>query len=179
MLPSSQSESGRDGNEVLLSIAQISFITGTLPSDCIVSNPRHSLGGALLLCRDAIGVFYSPSRLNHRTFVGQSSYPSAEMKTVYSIAPAHWSNNLGYSCSYVWSIRRVSFIVLSFLLTILQGIIVCLLEIVCKNTAIWKIIVTFVRALSELALSQFEQLFLVNHIYQPLRSGKMWHKVNF
>ena len=39
-------------------------ITGTLPSDCLLSYPRLSLsGGVLPLCRDAVGVFYCPSQL--------------------------------------------------------------------------------------------------------------------
>ena len=33
------------------------------PSDCLVPYPRHSLGEVLALCRDAVGVFYSPSWL--------------------------------------------------------------------------------------------------------------------
>ena len=40
---------------------------GTSPSDCLVSYPGHSLGGGVLpLCRGAVGVFYSPSRLGKR-----------------------------------------------------------------------------------------------------------------
>ena len=35
------------------------MITGTSPSDCLVSYPRHSLGGILPLCRGAVSVFYS------------------------------------------------------------------------------------------------------------------------
>ena len=59
-----QSEPGSGGNEGVLS-----SITGTSPSDCLVSYPRHSLrdrerwGGVLPLCRDAVSVFYSLSRL--------------------------------------------------------------------------------------------------------------------
>ena len=55
-----QSEPGSDGNEWVLRIPQSSSITGTSSSDC----SGHSLGvGVLPLCREAIGVFYSPSRL--------------------------------------------------------------------------------------------------------------------
>ena len=60
-----QSGSGRDGNEVVLRIPQIPNITGTSPSDCLVSKPGYSLRG---------------------------SYPSAEMQSVYSTAPADWAN---------------------------------------------------------------------------------------
>ena len=56
----SQSGPGSEGNEGILSIPQSSSTTGTPPSDCVVSYPGHSLGG----------------------------YPSAEMQSVYSTAPA-------------------------------------------------------------------------------------------
>ena len=47
-----------------------SSIAGTSPSDCLVSYPGHSLrGGVLPLCREAVGVFYSPSRLGKKTFL--------------------------------------------------------------------------------------------------------------
>ena len=53
---------GSDGNEGMLCILQSSSITGTTPSDCLVSYLGHSLGvGVLLLCRGALGVIYSPS----------------------------------------------------------------------------------------------------------------------
>ena len=48
---------GSDGNEGVL------YITGISPSDCLVSNSGHSLGG----------------------------YPSAEKQLVYSAAPANWA----------------------------------------------------------------------------------------
>ena len=59
----SQSGLGSDGNEGVLHIPQSFSITGTSPSDCLVSYPGHSLVGVLTLCRGAVGVFYSPSRL--------------------------------------------------------------------------------------------------------------------
>ena len=40
-----QSGLGSDGNEGVLCILQSSYITGTSPSDCLVSYPGHSLGG--------------------------------------------------------------------------------------------------------------------------------------
>ena len=40
-----QSGPGSDGKEVALCISQSSGITGTSPSDCLVSYPGHSLGG--------------------------------------------------------------------------------------------------------------------------------------
>ena len=62
---SGQSEPGRDGNEGVLHIPQSSTITGTLTSDCLISYVGHSLGEDLPLCRDAVVVFYSPSRLGN------------------------------------------------------------------------------------------------------------------
>ena len=58
---------GSDGNEGVLHIPQSSSFTGTLPSNCLVSYAGYSLG-RLLLCRDAVGVLYSPSRLGHIWF---------------------------------------------------------------------------------------------------------------
>ena len=57
-----QSGSGSNGNEGVLHIPQSSSITGTSPSYCLVSYSGHS-GGGLPLCRDAVSVLYSPSRL--------------------------------------------------------------------------------------------------------------------
>ena len=54
-----------NGNEGVLSIPQSSSITGTSPSDCLVSYPGHSLG--------------------------RGSYLPAEMQSMYSTAPANWS----------------------------------------------------------------------------------------
>ena len=56
-----------DGNEGVLGIPQSSSIIGTSPSDCFVSYARNSLGGVLPLCREAIGVLYSPSQLGKNT----------------------------------------------------------------------------------------------------------------
>ena len=54
-----------NGNEGVFCIPQSPRITGTSPSDCLVSYPRHSLTGG--------------------------SYPSAEVRSVYSTAPANWA----------------------------------------------------------------------------------------
>ena len=43
-----QSGPGSNGNEGVLRIPQSSSITGTLPSDCLVSYPGHLLGGGLI-----------------------------------------------------------------------------------------------------------------------------------
>ena len=59
-----QSGPGSDGNEGVLCIPQSYCITRALPADCLMSYPGHPLlGGVLSLYRDAVGVFYSPSRL--------------------------------------------------------------------------------------------------------------------
>ena len=60
-----QSGPGRNGNEEVLRISQSSNIAGTSPSDCLISYPGYSLVGVLPLCREAVGVFYSPSRLGN------------------------------------------------------------------------------------------------------------------
>ena len=60
-----QSGPGSDGNEGVLCIPQSSSIIGTLPSDCLVSYPGHSLVGG--------------------------AYPSEEKQSVYSIALVDWA----------------------------------------------------------------------------------------
>ena len=56
---------GANGNEGVLCIPQSSNITGTSPSDCLVSYPGHTLVG---------------------------SYPSEEVQSVYSTTPANWAS---------------------------------------------------------------------------------------
>ena len=56
---------GSNGNEEVLRIPQISSITGTSPSDCLVSYLGHLLG--------------------------EGSYPSAEKQSVNSTAKADWA----------------------------------------------------------------------------------------
>ena len=58
-----QSGSGSRGNKGVVCIPQSSSIDGVSPSDCLVSYPGLSL---------------------------VESYPSAEMHSVYSTAPADW-----------------------------------------------------------------------------------------
>ena len=70
----SQSGPGSHGNEGVLFILQSFIITKTSPSDSLVSYPRHLFGG------------------------GEVSYPSAEMQSVYSAAPADWATDL---CMFV------------------------------------------------------------------------------
>ena len=52
----------------MLHIPRIPSITGTSPSDCLVSYPGHLLrwGGGLPFDRSAVGVFYSPNRLGKK-----------------------------------------------------------------------------------------------------------------
>ena len=52
-----QREPGSNGNEEVHQITQSSSISGASPSDCLVSYPEHTL------YRNAVGVFYCPSRL--------------------------------------------------------------------------------------------------------------------
>ena len=58
-----QSGPWSNANEGVLCIPQSSRITEASLSDCLMLYPRHSLEGVLLLFRDAVCVFYSPSRL--------------------------------------------------------------------------------------------------------------------
>ena len=60
-----QSEPESNGNDGVLCISQSSTITGTSPSDCLVSYPGSSLLGGV--------------------------YLSAVMQLVYSTAPAVWA----------------------------------------------------------------------------------------
>ena len=62
---SGQSGYRSDGTEGVLHIPQSTSITGASLSDCLVSYPGHTLGQVLPFCREAVGVFYSPSRLGH------------------------------------------------------------------------------------------------------------------
>ena len=54
---------GRHGNDGVPCIPRRSSITGTSPSDCLVSYPEHSLK-VLFICIGAIDVFYSYTELN-------------------------------------------------------------------------------------------------------------------
>ena len=54
---------GSNGNKRVHSISKSSSITGASPSACLVSYLGPLLGGGLPLCRDAVGVFFSPSWL--------------------------------------------------------------------------------------------------------------------
>ena len=53
-----------NGSEGVLQISRGSR-TGTSPSDGLVSYPGNSLAGDLPLCRVAVSVYYSPSRLGY------------------------------------------------------------------------------------------------------------------
>ena len=55
--------SGSEGNKGALCILQISSITGASPLDGLESYTGHSLVGVLSICRDAAGVFNSPSEV--------------------------------------------------------------------------------------------------------------------
>ena len=72
----SQSGPGSDGNKEILCILQNSSMTGASPSDCLVSYVGHLLG---------------------------ESYPSAEMQSVYSLAPADWVIELLVLDSNTWN----------------------------------------------------------------------------
>ena len=68
---------------MVLRIPQSPSITGTSPSDCLVSYPGHSLVSVLPLCRGAVGVFYSPSRLGN-SILSLFDLPNAFKQFLYS-----------------------------------------------------------------------------------------------
>ena len=57
---------GTNGNEGVLPIPLSSSITEASPSNCFVSYTGHPLAALLPLYKDAIDVFYSPSRLGSK-----------------------------------------------------------------------------------------------------------------
>ena len=57
-----------DGYEGVFCISQSSSMTTTSPSDCLESYPWNPLDWVLLPCSGAVGVFYSPSRLENENF---------------------------------------------------------------------------------------------------------------
>ena len=90
-----QSEPGSSDNEGVLRIPQSPSITGTSPSDCLVSYPEYSFVGSY------------PSAEKQSVYSGQSdclvsypghslegSYLSAEKQSVYSTALADWAKIL-------------------------------------------------------------------------------------
>ena len=65
-----QSGPGSNGNEGVPPYSPKLSITGTSPTDCLVSYTGHSLvGGVLPFCRGAVCVFYSPRRLSKQFWI--------------------------------------------------------------------------------------------------------------
>ena len=83
----SQSGLGSNGNNGVLHIPQSSRITGTSPSDCLVSYPRHSLwkGGIISLCKDLVCVFYSPSQLGKNTLEPDFKYITYQFRAIINL----------------------------------------------------------------------------------------------
>ena len=82
-------------------------ITGTSPSDCLVSYPGHSLGGGvLLLCRGAVSVFYNPSRLGKKTLDLQYIY-NTKAQIDYILMNKKWVNS-ALNCEANSSFKGVS-----------------------------------------------------------------------
>ena len=81
-----QSVPGNDDNEGVLRIPWSSSITGTSPSDRVVSYAGHSLGGGILPhCREAVDVFYSLA-----DWAIIKSWRSAQTPTLHG-SIANWS----------------------------------------------------------------------------------------
>ena len=91
----SQSGPGSDDKGVN-HIPQSTSINGALPSDCLVSYPGHSLG---------------------------ESYPSAEMWSVYSAAPANWAIYGLEHCLGIYAFRPTWLcLIINVLVTVLWSI---------------------------------------------------------
>ena len=60
----SQIGPGSNGNEGVLRIPRSSSTTGDSALDCLILYPEHWLKEVLLLCKKAVGIFYSPNRLS-------------------------------------------------------------------------------------------------------------------
>ena len=71
-----QSGPGSNGNEGVLRIPQSPSITGTSPSDCLVSYQDTHWRVGLPLCRGSVSVFYSPSRLGNQLKITVIYMPS-------------------------------------------------------------------------------------------------------
>ena len=65
----SQSGPGSDGNEGVLGIPKSSHITGTSPSDCLVSCPGHSFSESYSPADKQSVYFYSPSRQGNKNIL--------------------------------------------------------------------------------------------------------------
>ena len=85
--------------------------------------PGHSLAGVLPLCREAVGVFYSPNRLgltvkcNIQDTRWLGSYLSAEKQSVYSTVPTDWA----------WPLSAISRTLAGWRLTLLERSSRCIL----------------------------------------------------
>ena len=58
--------------------------------------PGHSLGGVLPLCREAVGVFYSPSRLGKRLVFGSYSkiHVTSQVMPLWSKSDSVWKRSM-------------------------------------------------------------------------------------
>ena len=82
-----------DGKKGVLCVPQSSSITGTSPSDCLVSYVGHSFEGGESHPSAEMQSEYSTALASWVTCWGRGSYPSAEKQSVYSTAPppADWA----------------------------------------------------------------------------------------
>ena len=84
-----QSGPGSNDNEGVLCIPQSSSISGTSSLDCLVSYTGHSLG-VLPLCREAVSVFYSPSRLGKNLYEFQLCNNETCISSSWAIMKLGW-----------------------------------------------------------------------------------------
>ena len=79
-----QSGPGSNGNEGVLHIPQSFSITGTSPSDCLVSYPGHLLGGLTLLQRCSRCILPPTSRLSN-TYKREPQVPPPYLSIYLSV----------------------------------------------------------------------------------------------
>ena len=83
-----QNRLGTDGTEGVLRIPQGFRITRASASDCLVSyQDTHLVDGVLSLCRGAVSVFYSPSRLGNisNVFVSENRFHIFIVKIISNV----------------------------------------------------------------------------------------------
>ena len=80
-----QSEPWSDGNKGVLDIPQSSSITGTSPSNCLVSYPEHSLVGCLTLIQKSSWCILQPQPTGQLWFRRKSTILKLIIKIIFKI----------------------------------------------------------------------------------------------
>ena len=106
------SKPGSDRNERVLYIPQSFSITRVSLLDYLVSYPEYLLERVLPLCKDEVGVFYSPSRLGWCMWV-------CELKVVFSLSTS-LKRRAGQYPEMQCPVARLSFRISFGMMTILH-----------------------------------------------------------